>query len=52
MLQAEENLIPKTYAEMKKRPPVTWFNEECEREEKIVKIKYKNTEKSQKNKIN
>ena len=35
ILQAAEKSIPKTSPETKRRPPVVWWNEECEREERI-----------------
>ena len=41
ILQATEKTIPKTSSETKKRPPVAWWNEECEREERIVKAEYR-----------
>ena len=41
ILQAAENTILKTTLGIKKRSPVAWWNEECEREEKIVRAQYK-----------
>ena len=40
ILQAAEKTIPKTSSETKRRPTVPWWNEECEREERIVKTEY------------
>ena len=41
ILQAAEKTIPKTSSEVKRRPPVAWWNEECEREERIVRTEYR-----------
>ena len=35
--RAAEKKIPKTSSYMKKRPSVTWWNKECDGEEKIVR---------------
>ena len=51
MLQAAENTIPKTTLGMKKRKPVVWWNEECKREEKIVRTEDRNTDETQQTKL-
>ena len=39
--ETEVAIIPKTSTETKKKPPVAWQNEDCEREEKIVRAEYR-----------
>ena len=41
ILEAAEKTIHKTSPQMKKRPTVAWWNEECEREEKIIIADYR-----------
>ena len=41
ILHGAEKIIPKTSLEVKKRPSVAWFNEECESEERIVRTEYR-----------
>ena len=41
ILQAAEKSIPKTSSEIKRRPLVAWWNEEREREERIVRAEYR-----------
>ena len=41
ILQTAEKTIPKTYPETKKRTPVAWWNEECERDERIVRAEHR-----------
>ena len=41
IIGAAEKSIPKTSIETKRRPPVAWWNEDCEREEKIVRAEYR-----------
>ena len=43
ILKAAEKNIPKTFLETKRRLTVVWWNEECEREERMVRAEYKNT---------
>ena len=40
-IQIVEKTIPKTSSETNKRPPVTWWKEECEREEQTVRSVYR-----------
>ena len=47
ILQTEEKTIPKTSSET-----VASWNEECEREERIVRAEYKNTDKTQQTDLN
>ena len=49
MLQAAEKTIPKTSSETKRRPTVVWWNEECEKEERITR---ENTNETQQAKLN
>ena len=41
IIGAAEKSIPKTSPETRGRPPVAWWYEECEREEKIVRAEYR-----------
>ena len=41
MLQAPEKTIFKTSPITKKKPPLAWWNKECEREERIVRAEYR-----------
>ena len=41
ILQAVEKTIPQTSSETKRRATVAWWNEECEREERIVRADYR-----------
>ena len=41
ILQAAEKTFPKTISETKRRPTVAWWNEECEREKRIMRAEYK-----------
>ena len=40
ILYAAEKTILKTSSESKRIPPVAWWNEECERKERIVRAEY------------
>ena len=50
ILKAAEKIIPKTFSEAKRKAPRAWWNEHCEREERIVRAK--NIEKIQKTELN
>ena len=41
ILQAAKKTVPKTNFKIKKRSPVAWWNEECEREEKKMRAEYR-----------
>ena len=40
ILSSKEN-HPKTFPKTKKRPPIVWWNKDCEREERIVRAEYR-----------
>ena len=49
ILQAAEKNISKNFPEMKKIPPIALWNKECEREEIIVRAKYRKHRRDPKN---
>ena len=49
ILQAAEKTISQTFSETKKIPPVAWWNEECEREERIVRAEFRKHQRDQTN---
>ena len=52
ILQGAEKTIPKTSSDAKRRPPVVWWNKECEREERIVRAEYENINETQQTELN
>ena len=42
ILQEAEKKHPQGIFRSERRPPVTWWNKECEREERIVRVEYRN----------